>query len=342
MNAQEKYDLITRNTQEVIGEDELKAILDKRDMKVYLGTAITGRPHVGYFVPAIKMADFLNAGCEVTLLLADLHALMDDLKTPFELLDHRYEYYKKVTTALMKAVGADVSKLKFVRGIDFENKPDYTLDLYKMAAIVSLNDAKRAAAEVVRFGDSPRLGGFLYPIMQALDEQYLGVDAQYGGVDQRKILMFARENLPKLGYKSRVEIMTPMIPGLSGGKMSSSEAKSKIDLIDDAETIKKKMNSAFCPECQIEDNGVLAFLKHVLMVLKTDAKEKFVIKRPEKWGGDLEYSTYEELEKDFVDKKVHPQDVKQSLAEEIIKLTESIREAMKDESALIKKAYPEA
>ena len=46
-----------------------------------------------------------------------------------------------------------------------------------------------------------------YPIMQCLDEQYLDVDAQFGGVDQRKIFALAKEILPKVGFRERAHLM---------------------------------------------------------------------------------------------------------------------------------------
>lgn len=52
-------------SQEVLGEDKLMAILKERELKIYWGTATTGKPHVAYFVPMSKIADFLKAGCEV-------------------------------------------------------------------------------------------------------------------------------------------------------------------------------------------------------------------------------------------------------------------------------------
>lgn len=51
--------------QEVLGEEKLKQVLQERELKVYWGTATTGKPHVAYFVPMSKIADFLKAGCEV-------------------------------------------------------------------------------------------------------------------------------------------------------------------------------------------------------------------------------------------------------------------------------------
>lgn len=65
LTTDQKYNLITRNLQEVLGADEMKKILAERDLKMYWGTAPTGRPHIGYFVPMTKIADFLSAGVEV-------------------------------------------------------------------------------------------------------------------------------------------------------------------------------------------------------------------------------------------------------------------------------------
>lgn len=64
---EEKVDLIVRNLQETLGDDSLKKIVKERDLKIYWGTATTGRPHIAYFVPMTKIADFLKAGCEVKL-----------------------------------------------------------------------------------------------------------------------------------------------------------------------------------------------------------------------------------------------------------------------------------
>ncbi len=337
----DKFELIKRNTEEIVSEDELKAVLKKKQPSAYIGLAPTGKIHTGYFIPVMKIRDFLNAGFKFIVLLADIHAHLDDRKTPFELLDHRVEFYKKAITGMLKSVGADVKNLEFVKGSDFELAKEYTLDMYRLTAINTFDRCKRAASEVVRFGDSPKLSGFIYPIMQALDEEYLKVDVQYGGIDQRKILMFARENLPKLGYESRVEIMTPMLPGLTGGTMSASNAKTKIDVDSDQSVVKKKVNSAFCPEGEVEDNGVLAFMKYVVMVLKEDAGEKFVIERPEKFGGNVEFATYAELEKAFADKKLHPMDLKSGLTAELGKLLEPVHEELKGSEDMIKKAYPE-
>ena len=77
LSPAEKKALITRNLQETLGEDRIEEVLKTRDLKVYWGTATTGKPHIAYFVAMSKIADFLSAGCEVTILFADLHAYLE-------------------------------------------------------------------------------------------------------------------------------------------------------------------------------------------------------------------------------------------------------------------------
>jgi len=338
MNIGDKLKLVKRNTQEIITEEELTKLLKaKKKPIVYLGTAITGRPHVAYFLWVQKLADFLKAGFRVKLLLADLHGALDN--TPWNVLEHRYKYYSKVIPLMFEVLDADINDFEIIKGSDFQMEKEYVYDVLRVSTFASVGDCKRAGSEVVKMGDNPKLSGLIYPIMQMLDEEYLGVDIQYGGIDQRKILMFARENHPKVGYKPRIELMTPMLPGLTGEKMSASVEKSKIDLLDSPADVKNKIRSAYCPVGVVEGNGILAFTKYILFTLKEDNGEKFVVKRPEKYGGDLKYKTYEELEKDYIDKKLHPLDLKTAVAEEINQLLEPIRKKFKDKQ-LVKKAYP--
>jgi len=365
-SPEEKLHLITRNLQEVLGEEKLKEILKEQELKVYWGTATTGKPHVAYFVPMSKIADFLKAGCEVTILFADLHAYLDNMKAPWELLELRTSYYENVIKAMLESIGVPLEKLKFVKGTDYQLSKEYTLDVYRLSSVVTQHDAKKAGAEVVKQVEHPLLSGLLYPGLQvlggmelpkdlfcsgssywslspseaqALDEEYLKVDAQFGGVDQRKIFTFAEKYLPALGYSKRVHLMNPMVPGLTGSKMSSSEEESKIDLLDRKEDVKKKLKKAFCEPGNVENNGVLSFIKHVLFPLKSE----FVILRDEKWGGNKTYTAYLDLEKDFADEVVHPGDLKNSVEVALNKLLDPIREKFNTPALkkLTSAAYPE-
>ena len=335
LSVDERFELIKRNTQEIVKEEELRKLLEEKENPVvYWGTSVTGKPSIAYLFPLLKLSDFSKAGFKIKVLLADLHGALDG--TPWTVLEHRYDYYKEAISQIFTALGTDLKKIEFVKGSEFQLKPEYAYDILKMATIASVHDCKKAASEVVKMGDNPNLGGLIYPIMQSLDEHYLDVDVQFGGLDQRKILMFARENLPKIMHHARVEVMNPMIPGLVGKKMSSSDLKTKVDLTDNVEKVREKINKADCVTGD-PDNGVIAFLKYVIMVVKQDKGENFVIERDEKYGGNLEFETYAEIEKKFIAKEIHPLDLKNAVAREISNLLGKIDKEKLDK--LTEKAY---
>jgi tyrosyl-tRNA synthetase len=341
MKPEEKFKLITANLQEVVGEDKIKEILTKRDFKIYWGTAPTGKPHVGYLVPILKIADFLKAGCHVTILFANIHAYLDNMKSSWELLEKRTQYYEFIIKEMLKLVNVPLDKLHFVIGTDFQLQEKYTLDVYKLSAMASTKDTQKAGAEVVKQVTNPKMSGLLYPILQALDEEYLKVDAQFGGVDQRKIFMFAREFLPKMGYEKRIHLMNYLIPGLGeSGKMSSSEPNSKIDFGDTDKLIRKKINKAFSVDGVVENNGLLALLKFIIFKKLEVENREFVIDRPEQYGGKISFKTYQEVEVAFAKKELASVDLKQGISDEIIKLIMPLRKALEKKSKLYQEAYP--
>lgn len=181
----------------------------------------------------------------------------------------------------------------------------------------------------------------MYPGLQALDEEYLKVDAQFGGVDQRKIFTFAEKYLPQLGYSKRIHLMNTMVPGLAGGKMSSSEEDSKIDLLDSPANVKKKIKRAFCEPGNIQDNGLLAFVKNVLFSIFKEG-EGFLISRKEEFGGNVTYNNYEDLEKAYASEAIHPGDLKASVESYINRLLDPIRKSFDTDfyRDLTEKAYP--
>ncbi|ORD95051.1 putative tyrosine--tRNA ligase [Enterospora canceri] len=330
--TQKKVDLIERNLDEITDGDRLilRKIVQQRALKIYWGTAITGRPHIAYFLPILKLRDFLEAGCEVTVMFADIHGFLDNLKAPISKIESRYTYYKKlITTMLGRSLrnGTGLGGIRFIKGSDFELTPKYTFDVYRMASYTTERDCKRAGADVVKQSENALLSSMLYPNMQALDEEYLGVDAQFGGSDQRKIFMHAKTFLPKLGYKKRIHLMNPMMPGLNSEKMSSSDEMSKIDMLDTKQQISKKIGKCFCEEGNT-DTGVLTIFEYILFNYFGSVKVSGV-----------EYSTFEMLKDEFGKKVIHPGDLKSACSYYVNEMVAPVRDVMMEETEMIEAAY---
>ncbi|KAL8800858.1 MAG: hypothetical protein Q9182_004878 [Xanthomendoza sp. 2 TL-2023] len=330
LTNEEKYDLIVSNTQEVMRPDIIREILLVRPLEVFWGTATTGRPHAAYFVPAIKIAQFLRAGCKVKVLLADLHGFLDADKAPESTLENRAVYYERVIGALLRSVGVDLCNLQIVRGSSYQLTPAFSRDLLRLSKRVSVHDAVKASSEIVKSTGDPVMADGIYPMMQLLDEEYLGVDAEFGGIDQRKTFALANDTITKaMGFKTRAHLMNPMVPGLSGGKMSSSIPNSKVDLLDEPATIKKKIAKAVCAPREVEGNGILAFIQHVLLpysqLQSPDGKATISVVLKDKTEASI-FTSFASVKEAYEADQLTPQLAKTLVTEGLIKLTTSIRE----------------
>ncbi len=329
-----------KHTQEVHNLDNLKAIATERQLKGYWGTAPTGRPHVAYLFPILAISRMIKAGCNMTVMFADYHAALDNNKTEWEALHARTDYYMLIIKELLKLTGTDLAKIRFVKGTDFQRgNPAYLDDLLKLSTKVTTKMAQHATADVVKCNKDPLLSNIIYPLMQVLDEEHLETDFELGGLDQRKIFMFGVEHLHKIGYgRARSYVMTPMICSLAkpGQKMSCSDSKSKIDLLDSEEDIVKKCNGAFSTDGVVENNGVLQMFKYIIFEFSSTVK----VERPDQYGGDKTYSSYIELEDDFSRNLLSSIDLKVTLGRLLNVILKPLREnILTNHSDIVERAY---
>ena len=330
MDVEERLELIKRNTLEIITVEELKSLLNEgKPLSVYIGRAPTGSIHLGHLVALGKLFDFEKAGVHPKILIADLHAALDDLKSKWEDLDKRVDYTKKCIE-----LAFDWERTpEFVRGSDFELSQTYVSDLLKLSTITTVEKALHAASEVTRM-KNPKVSELIYPMMQSLDEEYLDVDMQLGGMDQRHIFAYAREYLDKIGYRKRVEVLTPLVASIRGPgtKMSSSVPESNIKIYDSEDSIRKKIMNGYCPEGIVEDNFIIQLIN--FFILPNDGK--FHIERDAKFGGDLEITFPGELIKLYSEKKIHPLDLKNAVASNLIKRFRNAREYFERQTEVLK------
>jgi tyrosyl-tRNA synthetase len=307
------YERVTRNTVEVVTEDDLRTLLAQPQKKVYAGYEPSGEIHLGHLVTVNKLVDLQAAGFEVIVLLADLHAFLNrkgTMEKVRELADYNRRCFE----------GLGLKNVRYVLGSDLQLNRDYELLVLQLSQQITLNRATRSMDEVGRQMDHPTVSQMVYPIMQMADIAMLGVDAAVGGIDQRKIHMLAREHLVNFGYKAPVCIHTPILNGLDGKKMSSSQGN-YISIADTAEEIRKKCQKAFCPPVIPENPVLQIFQFHIFSRLS-----EVTITRPEKFGGDRTFTNYTELELSYGNGEVHPLDLKKSCGESLVEILEPVRE----------------
>jgi tyrosyl-tRNA synthetase len=305
--------------QEVITHEELSAL---DTAKGYCGFEPSGPIHLG---TGLLWTNIMNvaadAGIEMTVLLADWHAAINDkFGGDLEKIRRNAEYMREGFLSLGLS-----HKVKFLYASELVASSDYWALLLRVAKALTISRIKRALPILGRSEedadkDSSKL---IYPMMQATDIFYMDLDVAFGGMDQRHVHMLARDIHKKVGKKGFVAIHSPLISSLKGGnrmdpmnKMSKSKADSAVFIHDSPEDISRKIRSAFCPEKTVEGNPILQIYKNIIFNFYNDGVAI---------GEREEYGSYGDMERDFVDGKIHPADLKDSLSQKLISILEPSR-----------------
>lgn len=348
MDIIEKVELIERSpTEEVVTHEELIELFKTNSSpKHYIGLEISGFLHLGSLISTgFKINDFVKAGVNCTIFLADWHTMINDK------LGGDWNTITKVSKYYSDAFNLVCPKANIVLGSDlYDSRKEYWKEFMRFTKHMSLKRTMRTLTIMGRTEDESKidLAKLLYPPMQAVDIHSLDLDIVHSGMDQRKIHMLVREIFPKMNWKVPVAVHHRLLPGLSKptdlsdsqqlGKMSKSDPSSGIFIHNSDEEIRRKIKKAWCEEANIKNNPLLEISKNVIFHEFDDMK----VERPEKFGGNVNYEDYNQLELDFAERKLHPTDLKQTVGNYLVKVVAPIRDKLKlsDELfAAIKESY---
>ncbi|MBI2672968.1 tyrosine--tRNA ligase [Candidatus Woesearchaeota archaeon] len=322
MHLEERFNLIKKNTEEIITEENLiKLLKEKKNPVVYCGYEPSGPIHLGHFVTISKLMDFEKAGFKVKVLLADVHALLNKKGSGIE-IKKEIENWKRA----IKVLGL---KAEIIVGSSFQFNKDYQLDVMELAQHSTINRGLKSMQEIARDIEHASISQLWYPLMQVVDIKYLNIDVAEGGLEQRKVHMIGKD-MSHILHHDFIAVHTPLINSLKGPgeKMSKSSPGSGLSIIDAYEEIKSTIKNAYCPEKIVEDNPILQIVRFIIFSRFSTIK----IERSTKFGGNLELGSYEELAKLYVEGNLHPLDLKNMVVSYLEKIINPIRKILKEKT----------
>ena len=360
MTIEERLNLIKQVGEEIVQEDELVKLLESGEQLIaYDGFEPSGQIHIAQgILRAINVNKMTKAGIKFRMWVADWHAMANNkLGGDLEKIKTTGKYFIEV----WKASGMDLSKVEFLWASDIVKNSDYWKLVIQVGKSNALRRFIRTAEMMGRQESLDALTGanIIYSCMQVADIFMLGAKITQLGMDQRKVNMLAREIGPNLGYWKPVVVSHHMLMGLNKPgiqtvddrsskieknppstinsqssrlqrtialKMSKSLPDSAIFMTDSFEDIKRKINKAYCPEGQVEENPILEYYKYILFEsLDRLQLQNIVVDRPQKFGGPVILNSYENLERLFGEKQIHPLDIKTKAIELLDKLLQPVR-----------------
>ncbi|BCX14089.1 MAG: tyrosine--tRNA ligase [Candidatus Dojkabacteria bacterium] len=346
-------------TEEIIGEETLiKLIKNNQSINHYIGFEISGKPHIGSAVMSmavIKELQSLGVNCKV--FLADWHSWINNkLGGDLEFIrEVGIPFFKANMIAGAKVVGADVDKIEFVTGSEIAQDMMYWATVVDVSKNTTLSRIQRSISIMGRKeGESVDFAKLIYPPMQVADIFFMNINIAHAGMDQRKAHVIAIDVADKIKFNNLklddkkikpIAIHHHLLMGLTPPnpellkkieqneieianvgtdlKMSKSKPDSAIFMTDTEDEVNRKINKAYCPEGVVQLNPILDWVEHLIFnVMNFTLK----VERPEKWGGDVEYFDYQTLQNDFIEKKLHPADLKKAVAKTLNQILDPARE----------------
>ncbi|MFA6602466.1 MAG: tyrosine--tRNA ligase [Candidatus Shapirobacteria bacterium] len=351
MDTNTKVELIGRNCQEIITREDLVYLLDKgTPLSHYIGFEISGLVHLGTgYLSMGKIADFIAAGVKCRVFLADFHTFLNNkLGGNWENIRWASEnYFKEALIGSLKCFGLRGDEVEFISGKQlYESNPQHWQNFMEIGKQVTLSRNLRSISIMgKKQGTDVDMATLFYPPLQVADIVTMGVNLAHAGMDQRKAHVIAREAIKKIprNHMTPVAIHQNLIAGLSGPeagtnddeslKMSKSKPNSAIFVHDTPDEIRNKIKKAYGPPKIVEFNPLLNWVK--TLVFWGSESGEFKIERPERFGGDVTYTTLAEIESDYRQDKLFPLDLKNGLAEWLIAKLEPARKHFEGKEEVI-------
>ncbi len=335
MDIDEKVRIIKEVAEELINEEELRQLLlEKKHPVAYDGFEPSGQIHIAQgLLRTINVNKLTKTGIKFKFWVADYFAMLNNkYDGDLEKIQIVGEYFIEV----WKSCGMDFENVEFIWASEFfKEHPEYWETVMKLAMNSTISRVLKCGQIMGREESTSNPSAqILYPLMQAADIYHLGADIAQLGLDQRKVNMLARDIFPKINAKKPVCVHHHMLLGLQFSettaegvdrkiamKMSKSKPDTAIFMTDTKEDIERKFKKAHSIDGMVEDNPVLEYFKYIIF----EKYSEVLVERPEKFGGNLKYTSYEKMEKDFISGNVKSIDLKQTASKYINELLEPTR-----------------
>lgn len=221
-------ELLTRGVVEVIDRKHLEErLLSGQKLRIKLGIDPTSpNIHIGRAVLLWKLRDFQNLGHAAVFIIGDATGVVGDssdkeverpMLTQKQVEENMKGYFDQAFKIL------DQNKTEVHHNSEWLEKMGFE-ELAKMANLFGLNEftSREVIARRIEAGQRVSFHEMLYPLMQGYDSVAIKADVELGGTDQRFNLLTGRRIQPLYKQEPQDILMTEILEGIDGRKMSSS------------------------------------------------------------------------------------------------------------------------
>jgi len=294
-STKKAIELISRGTDEVLIEEELKKKLDSgKKLNIKAGFDPTAPDlHLGHTVLINKLRQFQMLDHQIIFLIGDFTGMIGDpsgksTTRPSLSIEEVKENAKTYQEQIFKILDPDLTKVVFNSS---------WMDKMNAAELIRLASHHTVARMLERDDFDKRyksnqpisIHEFLYPLIQGYDSVALDADVELGGTDQKFNLLVGRQLQEAHGKSPQVVVTMPILEGLDGSQKMSKSLGNYIGIDESAKEMFGKIMS-------ISDTLMWRYFE-LLSFKNLDEIDQY---------------------KKQIEKGANPRDIKFELAEEII------------------------
>jgi hypothetical protein len=180
-------------------DDIVNLLKNENHINILWGVQPRNLPNLEFLIPIIQLMKFLKYGYKITILLADVHELLDSPHLNLNILKIRCDAYKELISQLIELFDVNPGNITYVYGSEFQTSHNYVMDIYKISSMVSIKQAYNSREidinnlDISLNSSEKKMTKMLYPILQSLDEKYTECDVFYGSTSQENICKFSSD-----------------------------------------------------------------------------------------------------------------------------------------------------
>ncbi len=321
-DTQKIDEILSRGVEEVVGKDDLRReLLSGKRLRIKFGVDPTSpNIHLGRMAPILKLRDFQNLGHTIVFIVGDFTGIIGDtsdkeaerpMLSEKEVKKNLKTYFAQAGKVLNMRASEKKYNSAWLKKLGYKEIGEQA-DIFSVSDFIARDNIKKRLTE----GKRVSLREVLYPLMQGYDSVKTHADVEIGGTDQRFNILAGRKMQEHYGQKPQHIILTGLVAGLDGRKMSSSWGNT-INIADAPAEMYGKVMS-------MRDDAIISYF---ISCTRVPAAEVEKMRDALKAG------------------ETNPRDIKMRLAREIVALAHSEKEAQKAEEEFVrtfqKKEAPE-
>ena len=223
-------------------------------------------PGLEFLIPIMQIVKFIKAGHYVTILIADIHELLDSPHLTLRRIQNKGKAYKILIQLLVELFDANSNNIYYKFGSEFQLSSEYILDFYNLSSLTTIDETFKAREINI---ESVKMNTLIYPILQSLDEKYINCDVFYGSITQELMCVYSETIMNK--YKKDYDVKKVLY------LLQDMNKKICISFFDPPDTIQNKLNDFSQEDIEyLYDNILIPLLdlREDNVVLLSNNKEK--------------------------------------------------------------------